>query len=63
MFTKFKSSKKCKSSKKAGASSSSSVSPPVENFLKQFRIENADTFEKFTATQFLDVWMHYDRDG
>ena len=34
-----------------------------ENFLKQFRDSNSKQFKKFTATQFTDVWNHYDTDG
>ena len=33
------------------------------NFLRQFRDKNSRQFNKFTATQFMDVWNHYDSDG
>ena len=34
-----------------------------QNYLRQFREENACRFHRFTATQFMDVWNHYDTDG
>jgi hypothetical protein len=33
------------------------------NFLRQFRDVSSRQFRKFTATQFLEVWNHYDSDG
>lgn len=33
------------------------------NFLRQFRDKNSKEFKKFTASQFMDVWNHYDNDG
>lgn len=33
------------------------------NFLKQFRDKNSRQFHKFTASQFMEVWNHYDKDG
>jgi hypothetical protein len=34
-----------------------------ENFLRQFRDEKSKEFKQLTATQFMDVWSHYDLDG
>ena len=34
-----------------------------QNYLRHFREENAYRFHRFTATQFMDVWNHYDTDG
>ena len=34
-----------------------------ENFLKQFRDETTMQLRKVTASQFIDVWSHYDADG
>jgi len=34
-----------------------------QNFLRQFQEGNACRFQRFTATQFIDVWNHYDKDG
>ena len=36
---------------------------PCTNFLRQFRDKNSRQFKKFTATQFMEVWTHYDADG
>ena len=33
------------------------------NFLRQFRDTKSKEFKKFTASQFMDVWTHYDADG
>lgn len=33
------------------------------NFLRQFRDTTSREFHRFTATQFLEVWNHYDKDG
>ena len=33
------------------------------NFLKQFRDANSRQFRKFTASQFMEVWNHYDTDS
>lgn len=33
------------------------------NFLRQFRDKDTRQLKKFTATQFMDVWNHYDSDG
>lgn len=33
------------------------------NFLRQFRDSKSKQFKKFTATQFSEVWNHYDQDG
>lgn len=34
-----------------------------ENFLRQFRDLNTREFKRITATQFINVWNHYDTDG
>ena len=34
-----------------------------ENFLRQFRDEKSKEFVELTATQFTEIWSHYDRDG
>ena len=33
------------------------------NFLKQFHDERSMQLHKLSAVQFMDVWMHYDKDG
>ncbi|PAA68118.1 hypothetical protein BOX15_Mlig003004g1 [Macrostomum lignano] len=33
------------------------------NFLAQFRDQNTRRLKNFTATQFAEVWSHYDKDG
>jgi Ca2+-binding EF-hand superfamily protein len=35
----------------------------AENLLKKFRDEHSKAFMKLTATQFLQVWRNYDKDG
>lgn len=34
-----------------------------ENFLRQFRDEQSKEIKQLTATQFMEVWSHYDIDG
>jgi hypothetical protein len=34
-----------------------------ENFLRQFRDEQSKEIKPLTATQFLEIWSHYDTDG
>lgn len=34
-----------------------------KNFLRQFRDETSKEFKELTATQFFEVWNHYDVDG
>ena len=34
-----------------------------ENFFMSFRDKNNRKLNKFTASQFLDVWNHFDVDG
>ena len=34
-----------------------------KNFLRQFRDKNSRQLKKFSATQFMEVWNHYDSDG
>jgi len=34
-----------------------------ENFLRQFRDEQSKELKKLTATQFMEIWSHYDIDG
>lgn len=34
-----------------------------ENFLRQFRDEQSKEFKQLTASQFMEVWSHYDIDG
>ena len=36
---------------------------PAGNFLRQFRDQGSHQFKKITATQFMEVWNHYDEDG
>ena len=38
-------------------------SKACNNFLRQFRDKDTNELKKFTATQFMDVWNHYDDDG
>ncbi|XP_023210453.1 calbindin-32-like [Centruroides sculpturatus] len=33
------------------------------NFMRQFRDKNTRELKNLTATQFMDVWSHYDKDG
>ena len=33
------------------------------NFLKQFHDEKSLQLQKLSAVQFMEVWMHYDKDG
>lgn len=33
------------------------------NFLRQFRDTQSRQFRQFTASQFMEVWNHYDLDG
>jgi hypothetical protein len=34
-----------------------------ENFLLQFRDEQSKELKQLTATQFMEIWSHYDIDG
>lgn len=34
-----------------------------ENFLRQFRDEQSKELKPITATQFMEIWSHYDIDG
>jgi len=34
-----------------------------ENFLRQFRDEQSKEIKQLTATQFMEIWSHYDIDG
>ena len=34
-----------------------------ENFLRQFRDEQSKELKQITATQFMEIWSHYDIDG
>lgn len=34
-----------------------------KNFLRQFRDKETREFKQITASQFMDVWNHYDSDG
>ncbi len=34
-----------------------------ENFLRQFRDEQSKELKQLTATQFMEIWSHYDIDG
>lgn len=34
-----------------------------KNFLRQFRDKSSKQLKKFSATQFMEVWNHYDSDG
>ncbi|CAF5188873.1 unnamed protein product, partial [Rotaria magnacalcarata] len=34
-----------------------------ENFLQQFRDEQSRELKQLTATQFMEIWSHYDVDG
>ncbi len=34
-----------------------------ENFLRQFRDEQSKEIKQLTATQFMEIWSHYDVDG
>lgn len=46
------------------ASSAEEGAQPVhENFLRKFRDAGSQQLKKFTATQFMEVWTHYDSDG
>ena len=33
------------------------------NFLKQFKDERSLQLHKLSSVQFMEVWMHYDKDG
>ncbi|GIY18821.1 hypothetical protein CDAR_410221 [Caerostris darwini] len=33
------------------------------NFMRQFRDKNTRELKNLTATQFMEVWSHYDRDA
>ena len=35
----------------------------ASNFMRQFRDPTSRELKKLTASQFLDVWSHYDKDG
>lgn len=41
----------------------SEMSEKSRNFLRQFRDKDTRQLKKFTATQFMEVWNHYDNDG
>ena len=34
-----------------------------KNFLRQFRDKDSREFKQISASQFMDVWNHYDADG
>ena len=34
-----------------------------KNFLRQFRDESSLELKQLTATQFMEIWSHYDTDG
>jgi len=34
-----------------------------KNFLRQFRDKETREFKRITASQFMEVWNHYDSDG
>jgi hypothetical protein len=34
-----------------------------ENFLRQFRDEQSKEFKQLTASQFMEIWSHYDTDS
>jgi hypothetical protein len=34
-----------------------------ENFLRKFRDEQSQELKQLTATQFMEIWSHYDIDG
>lgn len=44
-------------------SSSSSKHQKRENFLRQFRDEGSKELKQINATQFMEIWNHYDIDG
>lgn len=33
------------------------------NFMRQFRDSTTKELKKLTSVQFMEVWMHYDKDG
>lgn len=33
------------------------------NFMRQFRDKKTRELKNLTASQFMDVWSHYDKDG
>lgn len=35
----------------------------IENFLRQFRDEASKELNRLNATQFMEIWNHYDLDG
>ncbi|KAK6174655.1 hypothetical protein SNE40_017890 [Patella caerulea] len=39
------------------------IAAASKNFLRQFRDINTREFKKISASQFNDVWTHYDQDG
>lgn len=39
------------------------VSEKSTNFMRQFRDKDSRKLKQFTATQFMEVWSHYDKDG
>ncbi|KAK7115250.1 calbindin-32-like [Littorina saxatilis] len=43
--------------------SASEIAKGQENFLRQFRDLNTREFKRITASQFINVWNHYDTDG
>lgn len=47
----------------AEKASSSEKSKPPKNFLRQFRDKDSREFKQISASQFMDVWNHYDADG
>ena len=42
---------------------SSSTKETKKNFLRQFRDESSLELKQLTATQFMEIWSHYDTDG
>lgn len=34
-----------------------------ENFLRKFRDEKTNELNKISATEFMEIWNHYDADG
>lgn len=45
-----------------GSTSNRSINT-CANFLRQYRDLSTGDFKKIKASQFMDVWNHYDRDG
>ena len=49
--------------KEKGTATQEEKTEKCKNFLRQFRDKDTRQLKKFTASQFMEVWSHYDSDG